>query len=180
MSQHLLGRLLIAGSRHHEAAAAYGEALRLLPEQGMFNNDLAWLLVTAPDSKLQDPGKAARLAEKAVELRPKAANVWNTLGAARYRAGDYLGAIAALEKSEELGGGSEFGFNAFFMAMSHWRLGEPAEARRLFDQAVQWMENSRPSDDELRLFHSEASALLGLPQPCPLTSKKEMPPHARG
>ena len=126
----------------------------------MFNNDLAWILVTAPDRKLHNPAEAVRLAEKATKLAPTFANNWNTLGLARYRAGDYRGAIAALEKSEELGKGSEFGFNAVFLAMAHSQLGERDRAHHLYDEAVRWMDKNKPDDDELRRFRTEAAEVL--------------------
>ncbi len=178
-SQHVLARSLIAASRDGEAIAAYREAIRLVPEQGMFNNDLAWLLVTAPDPKLHDPATAVRLAQIAVEQRPKRANVWNTLGVARYRAGNFAGAAAALEKSEELGQGRELGFNVFFLAMARWQLGERDEARRCYDQAVSWMEKNQPRNEELRRFRAEAAVLLGLPEPAPPITKEVPTPANR-
>ena len=161
VSNHLLGRALIATGRPGEAIEPYRKALALRPERALFNNDLAWMLATAPDPGARDPKEAVRLAGRAAELAPTAANVWNTLGLARYRAGDYRGAIAALNKSEELGHGREFGFNAFFLAMARWRLGEEDEARRLYDQAARWMKTNKPDDEELRRFRAEADELLG-------------------
>jgi serine/threonine protein kinase/tetratricopeptide (TPR) repeat protein len=160
VSNHLLGRALIATARPVEALGPYRKALSLRPERALFNNDLAWLLVTAPDPGARDPKEAVRLAERAAELAPTAANIRNTLGVARYRAGDYRAAIAALEKSEELGHGREFGFNAFFMAMARWRLGEEDEARRLHAQAARWMEVNNRDDEELRRFRAEADEVL--------------------
>jgi serine/threonine protein kinase/Flp pilus assembly protein TadD len=160
LSSHLLGRARVATGRFGEAIAAYRKAVALRPDRAMFNNDLAWLLVTAPDRRADDAREAVRLAEKAAEQAPAAANVWNTLGVARYRVGDDTAAIEALEKSEELGRGREFGFNAFVLAMARWRLGERDEARRLYDRAAEWMTKYKP-DDELRQFRVEAEAVIG-------------------
>ena len=151
---------LIATGRHDEAIAVYRRALELRPERAMFNNDLAWMLVTAPDQKLREPREAVLLATESTKLNPEAANNWNTLGVAHYRAGEYRAAIAAFEKSEELGHGREFGFNAFFLALSRWQLGERDLARRWFDDAVRWMGEKKPNDDELRRFREEAEALI--------------------
>src|SRR5262249_33140275 len=93
-------------------------------------------------------------------LGPTAANVWNTLGVALYRVGEYREAVPALEKSEELGRGQEFGFNALFLAMARWQLGERDLARACFDQAVAWIEKNKPDDSELRQFRAEAEGLL--------------------
>jgi tetratricopeptide (TPR) repeat protein len=160
LSSHLLGRARIATGRHAEAIGAYRKAVALRPDRALFNNDLAWMLVTAPDPRLHDPKEAVRLARKATEQEPKAANVWNTLGVACYRAGEYRAAIEALERSEELGRGKEFGFNALFLAMARWKRGERDEARRLYDRAVEWATKNLPDDEELRRFRAEAGGLL--------------------
>jgi serine/threonine protein kinase/Tfp pilus assembly protein PilF len=175
VSNHLLGRALIASARPGEAIAAYRKAVALRPDRALFNNDLAWMLVTAPDPRLHDPAEAVRLATRASEQYPKAPNVWNTLGVARYRAGEYRAAIAALGKAEELGRGQEFGFNALFLAMAHWRLGERDEARRWYDRAVAWIAKEKPGDDELRRFRAEAEGLLHVADGPPETERAPGP-----
>ena len=45
--------------------------------------------------------------------------------------------------------------------MAHWQPGEKDEARKWFDQAVEWMEKNKPDDEELRRFRAEAAELLG-------------------
>ena len=64
VSHHHLGRALIAAGHHGDAIAAYRKALGLRPERAMFNNDLAWMLVTAPDRKLHDPTKPSAWLKK--------------------------------------------------------------------------------------------------------------------
>jgi uncharacterized protein HemY len=88
-------------------------------------------------------------------------NIWNTLGVAQYRAKDWKAAIAALDKSMKLGPGGDCSAS-FFLAMSHWQLGEKAEARKWFDKAVKWMDKNLPQNEELRRFRAEAAALLGV------------------
>jgi hypothetical protein len=46
--------------------------------------------------------------------------------------------------------------------MAHWQLGEKDQARRWYDKAVQWMDQNKPKDEELRRFRAEAEELLGL------------------
>jgi tetratricopeptide (TPR) repeat protein len=87
----------------------------------------------------------------------------NTLGVALYRAGDWPGAIEALEKSIESQGRTSY--DDFFLAMCRWQLGERQEALRLYDQAVRWMDKDRPNDEELRRFRAEAAELLGIGDP---------------
>ena len=53
----------------------------------------------------------------------------------------------------------------FFLAMAHWQLSDKEQARKWYDQAVEWMEKNKPEDEELLRFRAEAAALLGLPIP---------------
>jgi uncharacterized protein HemY len=124
-------------------------------------NNLAWFYATSPDAKLRDAEMAVRFAKQAVEIAPKEGTLWNTLGAAHYRAGNWKDAIAGLEKSMELRKGGD-SFDWFFLAMAHWKLGEKDKARTRFDQAVEWMDKHQPRDEELRRFRAEAAELLGI------------------
>jgi tetratricopeptide (TPR) repeat protein len=88
-----------------KALADYTTALELQPDSAVsavFQQNLAWVLATCPDSKLRDPKRAVELAQKAVKAGPKEGNFWTTLGAARYRTGDWKGAAAALLEAEKL------------------------------------------------------------------------------
>ncbi len=143
-----------------EAMEAYERALRLKPDYAEAHNSLAWLRATCPDPKFRDPARAVVSAKRAVELAPKEANFWNTLGAAHYRAGGFPAAIQALEKSMELAKGGD-SLDWFFLAMAHRQLGQEEEARKWYDRAVEWMRKHKPDDDELRRFRSEAEALIG-------------------
>jgi len=111
---------------------------------------------------LRDPPRAVELAKKAVDLAPNEGTNWNTLGVAQYRAGDWNDAIEALQKSEELSPDRYFSFNAFFLGLAHWQLDEKDEARKWYDQAVQWMEKNQPQDEDLKRFRAEAEELLGV------------------
>jgi tetratricopeptide (TPR) repeat protein len=123
------------------------------------DNDVAWFLATCPDPKVRDPKKAVELAREVVRTWRAAGPAWNTLGAALYRAGDWKGAISALEKSMELRKGGDAD-DWFFLAMAHWQRGDKEQARKWFGQAVQWMDKHKPHDEELRRFRAEAAALL--------------------
>jgi tetratricopeptide (TPR) repeat protein len=167
-----LARFHATFGRHSEELRLREELLRLCQEspqrqtnrrnEALALNNLAWLLATCPDPDLRDPSRAVGLAKKAVELAQAAPEFRNTLGVARYRAGDWPGAIEALAKSEELAPGTSVGFNAFFLAMAHRQLGHQDEPRQWYDRAVQWTEKNQPEDEELRRFRAEAAALLGL------------------
>jgi tetratricopeptide (TPR) repeat protein len=125
------------------------------------HNELAWLLATCADVKFRDPGRAVRLARKAVELVPENGGFRNTLGAAYYRMGNWTEARSALSKSMSLRRGGD-SFDWFFLAMIHSQQGERKEARARYEQAVAWMEKNMPRAEELGRFRAEAAELLGV------------------
>jgi tetratricopeptide (TPR) repeat protein len=124
-------------------------------------NTLAWRSATDADAKLQDPAQAVELARTLVRVAPNDAACWNTLGAAFYRDGDWSMAIEALRKSNELDAKACLGFNAYFLAMAHWRRGEAAPAKIWFDIARRWHQRTAPADQELGRFRAKAAALFG-------------------
>jgi tetratricopeptide (TPR) repeat protein len=142
----------------------------LRPDWPEYHNNGAWLLATHPDPRRRDPGRAVALARRAVELDPDEGDYWNTLGVAQYRAGDWNGAIAALEKSVALQGYNSY--VGFFLAMARWQRGERDAARRLYDQTVEWMKTAKPNDKELRRFRAEAAVLLQVEERAPSEPKK--------
>jgi serine/threonine protein kinase/Tfp pilus assembly protein PilF len=154
--------------RRWEAELRDREALAALqPVSAVHLNDLAWFLATCPEARLSDPKRGVALARKAVELAPKAGTVWNTLGVARYRTGDWKAANEALARGMELRDGGD-AFDWFFLAMAHWHLGDKDEARKWFDKAVAWAEKNAKDDEELHRFRREAEQLLGIrPRPAP-------------
>jgi serine/threonine protein kinase/tetratricopeptide (TPR) repeat protein len=153
---------------HDKAIADYSRAIDLDRNNAPACNSLAWLLATVPEVKLRDAQRAVELAKKATELAPQQGAFWNTLGAARYRAGDWKAAVAALNKSMALRQGGDAD-DWLFLAMAKWQLGDHDAARRHYDQAVQWLENNNPEGpsagtnaEELHRFRSEAAAVLEL------------------
>jgi WD40 repeat protein len=143
-----------------KAIGVYAQAIELDPKNATILNDLAWLLATCPDARVRDPGRALELAARTAKLTPQEGNAWNTLGVAHYRAGQWKAAIEALEKSNELLGGKELSFNAFFLAMAHRQLGDKSQAQAWYDKAVKWMEEKQPTNEELARFRTEAATLL--------------------
>jgi eukaryotic-like serine/threonine-protein kinase len=124
-------------------------------------NEVAWFLATCADPKLRDPARAVELAQKAVEGAPEKAAYKKTLGVARYRAGDWKAASAALENSEPLSDAHD-ATEAFFLAMAHWQLGEKEKARQEYESARQWMAKNQPKDEDLVRFRNEAASLLDM------------------
>jgi tetratricopeptide (TPR) repeat protein/WD40 repeat protein len=130
-------------------------------DQALELNNQAWLLATNPDAKLRDPARAVELAQKAVDLCPKHAMYRNTLGVAQYRAGSWKQAVAALDKSMELGN-PPHRLDWFFLAMAHWQLGDQALARKWYRAAALWMDKYAPDNAELWRFREEAAELLSV------------------
>ena len=123
-------------------------------------NSLAWRLATRPEEKLRDANQAVKLAKLAVKLQPTRNN-WNTLGAASYRAVNWNESVDALQKSMEFSNGGD-SFDWFFLAMASWQLDQKEEARKWFDQAIEWMDKNEPNNEELLRFRAEAAELLGI------------------
>jgi serine/threonine protein kinase/WD40 repeat protein len=144
--------------RWREAVAEYARALELEPDYARATNDFAWLLATCPREEFLDAPRAVALAERAVRLEPYNGAYWNTLGVAYYRAGEWQSARSALEKSMLHQGGTSWDW--FFLAMTHRRLGDPSNARLCYEQAVRWMEEHEPQNEELLRFRAEAEGLL--------------------
>ena len=111
------------------------------------------------------PSSALALARKAVALTPGEALYLNTLGVALYRAGQYIEAIATLEKSLAASKGESDAFDLFFLAMARYKLGQVAQARAEFDRAIQWRREHTKSaqtgwNEDLDAFQAEGQALL--------------------
>jgi len=172
-----LGRSLKDQGQFAEAKTAWLHALDLLTKQTAVGpvvsahrqqwcdcaNDLAWLLVTAPDPDVRDPAHALSLATKAAAAHPECSTYWNTLGAARYRAGDFNASVTALNRATVLSQGGS-AFDHFFLAMAHARLENQEQAQHWFAQAMLWMEQHRPGHSELlRLCDEARSILFGIP-----------------
>jgi serine/threonine protein kinase/WD40 repeat protein/Flp pilus assembly protein TadD len=162
-------------SERDEAARDYVKVAELHPDWPEYQNQGAWLLATHPDPRRRDPGRAVGLARRAVELEPDEGMYWNTLGVALYRAGHWKEAMEALNRSLGLMRGQFESFDAFFLAMAHWQMGDQGEARPWYNRAVQWMEQHRPNDEELRRFRAEASELLGIGDPIRSAKEKGVP-----
>jgi tetratricopeptide (TPR) repeat protein len=170
--------LLAASGREEEACKIYHKVLEFKPETPDGQNYLAFALAACPDPRFGDRKLALDLAKRAVEQAPDTGYIWNTLGLAHYRNGNWREAVAALEKSMRLGSGGD-SFDRFFLAMAHWKLGDKEQARKWYSLAIQWMENNEQHSrtEELRQdlarFHAEAATLLGIEdQP---TAKKRKP-----
>ena len=83
---------------HAQAKAAYEKALAIQPAQPSVLNNLAWLLVTAPDSSLRDPVRGLHLARLAVSME-RAPAFLDTLAEAYYVNEDPRRAVELIEEA---------------------------------------------------------------------------------
>jgi serine/threonine protein kinase/tetratricopeptide (TPR) repeat protein len=156
-----LGLLLLTRGRDREATSVFRKLFEPDLVSAAACNSVAWRLATDAELKLRPTEIAVECARKAVELAPEDGAVWNTLGVAQYRAGNWQASIDALRKAMGLRRGGN-GLDWFFLAMAHWHLGGKDEARKWYDQGVRWMEKNKPAEEELRRFRAEAAELLGI------------------
>jgi tetratricopeptide (TPR) repeat protein len=139
------------------AMADYKQSLALAMPAAATENNLAWQLALQSGVTADQAAQAVIWAKKAVELAPKVADYWNTLGLAYYRAGKWDDAIQALRQSQKLSAGLD-AYDGFVLAMAHWQRGERDQARNAYDAAARWMEQQAPEDEDLRSLRGEAVA----------------------
>ncbi|MBI3464304.1 MAG: protein kinase [Planctomycetes bacterium] len=161
-----LGLILNRAGHDEDAKESYARAFTIrnrlvseFPQVSRYWEELAWQLATCPDVESRDPRRAVALALQAVELSPQNGACSKMLGVAQYRVGDYDSALKSLQTS------SSASFSRvchWFLAMTHWQLGDQEEARKCYDQAVEWMDKNKPRDEELLRFRAEAEKLLGV------------------
>jgi tetratricopeptide (TPR) repeat protein len=166
-----LGVALIKKGQYEEAINAFAQAIKLSPDHATNASAyLAMILSNCRDARLRDPSRAAALAENAVKIEPNAGDYWTSLGVARYRNGQWRDACAALNKSLELGTGGTAGdsmddreaIDEFFLAMSHWQLGQHEEAKQSFYRALKWIDKKPNHDEQLNRIRVEAEELLDI------------------
>ena len=132
-------------------------------------NQIAWDLVRHPESDPTLLAHAIELATEATELSPTDDALWNTLGVAQYRAGQWLAASESLTKALQLSVQSKFdAINHFYLAMTYWKMDERDKAREHFEsgqKGFQEHQGSLTSDIKRGLEESEqeAKAVLGIP-----------------
>ncbi|UCG88408.1 MAG: tetratricopeptide repeat protein, partial [Gemmatimonadota bacterium] len=137
---------------------------------------VAWFFANCPDRRLRQPTKAIEFATQLVQMRPRAGHMWAILGAAEYRAGKFAEALESLEKSAESPSCRQTA-SCFFLAMTHWQLGNKEAARRAYARGVELMEQHLPYvEREHARFRAEAAALLGVAKRP--STETEVPPES--
>jgi Flp pilus assembly protein TadD len=163
-----LGCILQGKAAWREAAESFQKVVQLQPTYrsardavGYSLNRAAWELATNPNPALRDGKLAVALAKQAVDQNKSNGDYWQTLAWAQYRVGDWKEAVLAMEKVKQLGSAGD-STQWFLLAMAHWKLGKKVAVRKWYDQAVEWMDNNQPKNEELRRFRAEAAELLGI------------------
>lgn len=150
---------LMKAGQPEQAKELYRKLLgRVMPKTGGLQNDAAWSLATAEAPLHRDSALAVELAKQTVASNPEVGGYWNTLGVARYRAGDWMQAISDLNKSVSLTKGGD-SYDFLFLAMAHWRLGDKAQARQWYERAIRLMDKQSPNE-ELRRFKAEVEEMM--------------------
>jgi WD40 repeat protein/tetratricopeptide (TPR) repeat protein len=123
-------------------------------------NSLAWVCVLGRGA-LDDPGKAVRLAQRAIAAFHSAlekGNALNTLGGALYRAGRPSEAIARLEEGIRMRGGTSAPQDWAFLAMAHQALRDNPKARTWLSRFSAIRETPFWEAVEVDLLRREAEA----------------------
>jgi serine/threonine protein kinase/tetratricopeptide (TPR) repeat protein len=152
-------RVQEALGNYDKALERYRQGLQIDPKGAHANNCLAWFLATCQEPGARDAREAVRLAKKAIETAPEDGNLWNTLGVAQYRDGDFGGAVESLRKAMTLHCGGD-AYDWLFLAMAHWKLGDREEARRWLAKGVESLQKDQSQNEELQRFQTEAKVLL--------------------
>ncbi len=146
--------------------ATFHKSVRPDLENAKELNQFAWYLTTAPQLELQDASRALELAKRALQLAPNDGHIWNTLGVAYYRSGNWTDAIAAFTKSQSLQG--ENVYDLLYLAMARWQTGQKDDAIAVYERALAQkvsLQDQRDFDrstGRLLRLKAECSALLGL------------------
>jgi tetratricopeptide (TPR) repeat protein len=177
------GRAAKDQGRFAEAKTAWLRALDLLTEPAVSKpggqiihqqwcdcaNDLAWLLVNAPDPSVREVAHGLLLAVKVTQAQPGCKAYWNTLGAAYYRAGDFEAAITALNRNTTV---SDRGtvFDHVFLAMAHAELGNHEESRLWLSLVMSEKERDYPGHSELTRLCDEVHSVIAAGPDAPAVS----------
>jgi tetratricopeptide (TPR) repeat protein len=148
-----------------QAIERYRREVEASPNAAEACNGLAWAYLTAPEAQ-RDVKAALPLAEKTLRLASATANYRNTLGLAYYRSGRYREAVEVLRPNVVQQKDSALAYDLYFLAMSHYQLGETARARDYYAWAVRWVslqqDLRQERREELAAFQAEAEGLLGI------------------
>jgi tetratricopeptide (TPR) repeat protein len=123
---------------------------------------LAMMLSCCPDPRFRDPAEAVRLAEAAASILPQGGNSWCVVGEARYRAGNWKGAIEALEKSQTLDDDRMAPRALLLQAMANWKRGRRDHALLCYQKAFAEITRPHAQENQPRRFRHGVDRKLDL------------------
>jgi serine/threonine protein kinase/tetratricopeptide (TPR) repeat protein len=152
-------RQALANGYAREIQEMIGGAVKRSAPDPRAQNEVAWTLACNLGNALHNPARAAELAGEVVKRLPEDGECWRTLGYARYRTGDWQGAVDALERAVMLSGGD--GLSWLLLALAHWRWeqGNAQRAEFCHGRAVACFKEHPPKDVETRRLLDEAKRL---------------------
>jgi tetratricopeptide (TPR) repeat protein len=170
---YLVDRVQDAAEQFREAFRRFEHVLAQAPEgdgaHTQVESALRWTLLTCPLPQFRNPERALKLIQQKLQGEPSSGDLWNSLGIAHYRLGQWDEAITAYQKSIELRSGGDSS-DFYFLAMAHWQRGEQDEARQWYHLAVEHKGNQGGSNNpDLLNFRQEAEKLMGVTRPQPST-----------
>jgi tetratricopeptide (TPR) repeat protein len=142
-----------------EQILAYRKVLESFPNASRVRNRFARTLVTTPgaDGTYQHVSEAVQWARTASELEPGNGAIWNTLGIALYRDGQWQACVDALRKSMELNAAEPS--NGLVLAMAQWQLGDRDQAIKSYAKALT-LRNRALADPKLQGWFAAAREAL--------------------
>jgi WD40 repeat protein len=127
-------------------------------------NEMSWTVVSRLGQPKSAYQRALLQAHEAYRLAPDRGDLLNTLGVARYRAGEYRAALEVLTDSDKIQSVRFQGSHPAdlaFLAMAHHQLGEKAQAEEALGRLREAMKQPRWSrEPETRAFAQEAESLF--------------------
>ena len=129
-------------------------------------NEASWRLARHPGFEPLAYLRAVHLAEAACETSPENGLYLNTLGVARYRAGQHREALDVLNRSLQVNtrAGIPYLVDLEFIAMARHQLGQSVEARETLDRIRDVMKDHPESaSNDANAFLQEAAGLIERP-----------------
>jgi uncharacterized protein HemY len=124
-------------------------------------DSVARFFTSCPIPRFRDPSQALELASRAARRFPQCGMPRSTLGLARFRTGDWKGAILDLNAARTLGNTDGDAVDWFLLAMGHHQAGEKADARACYERAAGSISAAAHGRQWSQLYR-EASSLIGI------------------
>jgi len=156
----LKAEALVIASKVDEAIVLIESIQSLSSQSPVLMNNISWDIASRRECTLTQAVCAVKLVEQSISLEPNERQYLNTLGVACYRNGEFDRAIECLTRSVASAPKQNFFYDAVFLAMSKWQLGQYASAREWFSKSRVAFEHTPTPSEEMKRFLAEAEALI--------------------